>query len=94
MLNEHHIMACTSTKLMKTVLLGTTNCKILQWNAGGLPPQKFTELKFILNKKKVKVFIINEANITEEHLKFYQIQGWMVQGFYKKRICQWHLNRR
>jgi hypothetical protein len=41
----------------KTVLLGTT--KILQWNAGGLSPQKFTELKLILNKKKVNAFIIN-----------------------------------
>jgi hypothetical protein len=77
-------MACCSTMPeTKTVLLGTT--KILQWNASGLSPQKFTELKLILNKKKVNAFIINEANITEANFKFYQIRGWTVQALYKKR---------
>jgi hypothetical protein len=37
---------------MKTVLLGTTNCKILQWNAGGLSPQVYRTEIYVKHFKK------------------------------------------
>jgi exonuclease III len=48
----------------------------MQWNAGGLPTTKLTEIKHIIKEKDIDVLIVNEANIVAEKMKYYNIQGF------------------
>ena len=63
-----------------TTLDTTPKClKILQWNAGGLTQAKWIELSNNLEKHKVDIFMIQEANIAEEQIKYYKSQLCTMQ---------------
>jgi len=62
----------------------TAKLKILQWNAGGLSSAKMAELKHLTIQKVTDLFIINEANTTEE-LQYYNIKGFATDALYKAR---------
>ena len=63
----------------------TEELKILQWNAGGLSTSKMVELKKVMEEERVDILIVNEANVTEENIKRYQMKGYNVQALYKNR---------
>ncbi|KAG8193050.1 hypothetical protein JTE90_028162 [Oedothorax gibbosus] len=58
---------------------------VLQWNAGGLSASKLAELREIIVEEEVDILIIQEANITEDNIKFYQIRDFTMYGLFKKR---------
>ena len=62
-----------------------TNLKILQWNAGGLSQGKKAELQKIIEDKEIDVFIIQEANISEDQLKYFQVPGFNIYILPKTR---------
>lgn len=59
--------------------------KILQWNTGGLSQAKKTELTKILTDHQIDVFTIQEANLTQEQLKYYHFKDFTVHILPKGR---------
>lgn len=52
--------------------------RILQWNAGGLSQTKKTEITKTLTDKNVDIFIIVEANVKENSMKYYNFRGYQM----------------
>ncbi|KAG8190621.1 hypothetical protein JTE90_017885 [Oedothorax gibbosus] len=46
---------------------------------------KLAELREIIVEEEVDMLIIQEANITEDNIKFYQIRDFTMYGLFKKR---------
>ena len=61
------------------------NLKILQWNAGALSQTKKVELARTLNKQKIDVFTIMEANLSNEDVKYYHFNGYTLHILQKYR---------
>lgn len=59
--------------------------KILQWNAGGLTQSKKTELQTIIEENGIDVFIIQEANVSRDQLKYFQFPGFNIHILPKAR---------
>ena len=70
---------------LRTSLNTSDTFKVLQWNAGGMSPAKKTELTNILYNKAIDLFIIAEANVTAESLKFYNFQDFQMHLLPKSR---------
>ena len=57
--------------LRKGITSGISNTlQVLQRNAGGLTPTKRTEINKILLSNDIDIFVIQEANLTHEQLKY------------------------
>ncbi|VDO02921.1 unnamed protein product [Rodentolepis nana] len=52
--------------------------QILQWNAGGMSPDKKIQIQKILKTYDVNIFTIMEANISDDKLKYYQFPGYTL----------------
>lgn len=52
--------------------------KLTYWNAGGLTPAKFLEIKHLVLTFDADIFIIVEAGACTENLMFYQIPGYSL----------------
>ncbi|VDO12456.1 unnamed protein product [Rodentolepis nana] len=52
--------------------------QILQWNAGGMTPDKKIQIQKILQTYDVDIFTIMEANISDDKLKYYQFPGFTL----------------
>ena len=50
--------------------------KVLFWNAGGLNHAKFSELKHIIHRQAIDVFIVTEAGAATDNTEFYQLSGY------------------
>ncbi|VDO14842.1 unnamed protein product [Rodentolepis nana] len=50
--------------------------QILQWNAGGMSPDKTIQVQKILQTNDVDLFTIMEANISDDKLKYYQFPDY------------------
>ncbi|VDO16578.1 unnamed protein product [Rodentolepis nana] len=51
---------------------------ILQWNAGGMSPDKRIQVQKILQNYDVDIFTIMEANISNDKLKYYRFPGYTL----------------
>ncbi|VDO08877.1 unnamed protein product [Rodentolepis nana] len=58
---------------------------ILQWNAGGMSPDKMIQVQKILQTYDVDIFTITEANISDDKLKYYQFPGYTLYNLPKYR---------
>ena len=72
-------------KQKQPVFVSTTTFPGFQWNACGLTPAKVTELLKEVDKHNVDVFIINEANISEQNEKYIHTPGFNQHILYKSR---------
>ncbi|VDO16301.1 unnamed protein product [Rodentolepis nana] len=59
--------------------------QILQWNAGGMSPDKKIQIQKILQTYDVDIFTIMEANISDDKLKYYQFPGYTLYNLPKYR---------
>ncbi|VDO02733.1 unnamed protein product [Rodentolepis nana] len=59
--------------------------QILQWNAGGMSPNKKIQVQKILQIYDVDNFTIMEANISDDKLKYYQFPGYTLYNLPKYR---------
>ncbi|VDO15608.1 unnamed protein product [Rodentolepis nana] len=59
--------------------------QILQWNAGGMSPDKKIQVQKILQTYDVDIFTIMEANISDDKLKYYQFPGYTLYNLPKYR---------
>ncbi|VDN98836.1 unnamed protein product [Rodentolepis nana] len=59
--------------------------QILQWNAGGMSPDKKIQIQKILQTYDVDIFTIMEANISDDKLKHYQFPGYTLYHLPKYR---------
>ncbi|VDN97657.1 unnamed protein product [Rodentolepis nana] len=78
--------------------------QILQWNAGGMSPDKKIQVQKILQTYDVDIFTIIETNISEGKLKYYRFPGYTLYNLPKYRqvvsgiltgvkeegICKWN----
>jgi ribonuclease HI len=61
------------------------NMKVLQWNAGGLKGHKKSELRKTLEDEEIDVFCILEANVTEENIKYLNLENYNLNLLPKSR---------
>ena len=66
-------------------LVRAKNLNVLQWNAGGLSHPKMTEIKHIAHKYDIDILLINEANVSANNIKYYNIKGYKIHALYKAR---------
>ena len=46
---------------------------------------KMTEIKKTVNEENNDVLTINKANVTKEHIKFHNMNGYTIYALYKSR---------
>ncbi|VDO08938.1 unnamed protein product [Rodentolepis nana] len=59
--------------------------QILQWNAGGMSPDKKIQVQKILQTYDVDIFTIMKANISDDKLKYYRFPGYTLYNLPKYR---------
>ena len=72
------LRAGTTSREAKHYLNRRSKIRILQWNAGGLTQAKRIELSKILFDHNIDVFFIQEANLTNDQLKYFNFTGFLL----------------